>query len=97
MGEALSFSKKPPLPRGHIEVLGRWNKYGDILIKSSARSNNLFLYSLKSGVLDEVYILGKEYGLQDPYVYMYPASSMFSIRGIKKTAHSFKTDLKAGL
>ncbi|GJT32393.1 hypothetical protein Tco_0922812 [Tanacetum coccineum] len=80
---------KPPLrPIIHITVLGRWNKDGDILIEIGVKK--LFVYSLKSRVLDEVNIVGQEY--DNAYMYMYPASSMFSIRGINKTAHSIKAD-----
>ncbi|GKB91919.1 F-box domain containing protein [Tanacetum coccineum] len=57
---------------------------------------DLFVYSLKSRLFGEVNIAGQEYGF-GTYIYMYPASSMFSIRDINKTAHSNKTDLKAGL
>ncbi|PWA90103.1 F-box domain-containing protein [Artemisia annua] len=86
------FSRKPPL-HGYIRILGRWNNDGDILIKSYAGRNYLFVYRLKSGVLDDLNFMGKEYGLQQTYMYMYPASSMFSIRGINKTANSIETDL----
>ncbi|GJT33113.1 F-box domain containing protein [Tanacetum coccineum] len=91
------FSKKPPLTRCHIEVLGRWNRYRDLLIKSfAAGRNSWFVYSLKSRVLDEVNILGQKYG-HNAHMYMYPASSMFSIGSIKKsTAHLIKADLNAG-
>ncbi|GJY14713.1 F-box domain containing protein [Tanacetum coccineum] len=82
-------------PITNLKVLGRWSKDGDILIQKSSVMKQLFVYSLKSRLFSEVNIAHQEYEF-GTYVYMYPASSIFSIRGINKTAHLIKTDLNAG-
>ncbi|GKA58130.1 F-box domain containing protein [Tanacetum coccineum] len=66
-------------PISHLKVLGGWSKDGDILIENDVMKK-LFVYSLKSRLFGEVSIVGQEYGFRT-YMYMYPASSMFSIRG----------------
>ncbi|PWA75537.1 F-box domain-containing protein [Artemisia annua] len=74
------FDQKPPIPEDIIEVVGTWNKDGDILMKTHKGGDRLFVYHLKNGLLDEVNIV-KDEDYKD-YVYMYSPSSMVSIRGI---------------
>ena len=62
-------------------ILGPNSEFS-LLIKTYTIGNNLFVYYLKSGLLEEVNVVGMKYELFDTYMYMYPASSMFSIRGI---------------
>ncbi|PWA65980.1 F-box domain-containing protein [Artemisia annua] len=82
----------------HIEVMGCWNKDGDILIKSIKSSGGhnryvFFVYNLKSGVLHKTNIAGMTDGLS-PNIIMYP-NTMSSIHGINKNSFSMtKTDLK---
>ncbi|PWA52281.1 F-box domain-containing protein [Artemisia annua] len=62
-------------------------------IKTGYGVKKLFVYSLKNQLLEEINVVDQKCGF-GTYIYMYPASSMFSIRGINKNAHSIKTDLK---
>lgn len=76
---------KKPLPTG-IEVWGRWNKDGDLLMGTSRRKEPLFLYNLKNGVCEKANIVGLEEDF-DFQIYMY-RSSMFSVHSIND--HSIK-------
>ncbi|GJT57861.1 F-box domain containing protein [Tanacetum coccineum] len=80
------------IPDGYIEVLGCWNKDGDMLIKNLADGRYaFFVYNRKSGVLHNTNVAGA--GLC-PDIFMYP-NSLSSIRGINTNSFSVrKTGVK---
>ncbi|PWA99358.1 F-box domain-containing protein [Artemisia annua] len=49
--------EKQIVPYGDIEVLGCWNKDGDMLITTIGDGNKFFVYNLKSGVLHKTNIV----------------------------------------
>ncbi|GKF69786.1 F-box domain containing protein, partial [Tanacetum coccineum] len=53
--------KEEIVPDGYIDVMGCWNKDGDILIKSNSNGRYaFFVYSLESGVLHKTNIAGMD-------------------------------------
>ncbi|GKC13554.1 F-box domain containing protein [Tanacetum coccineum] len=86
------------LPDGYINVIGYLNKDQDILIKVSrstitptcGASEVFFVYRLKSGVLHEVKIIGRETQCRATTdIIMYP-KSLFSIHDINTDFHLIK-------
>lgn len=73
-----------------IEVMGCWNKDGDILIKFTRGDGwyIFYIYNLKSGVLHETNVVPPDYG-HDPDIFMYP-NTLSSIHGINKNSFSMK-------
>ncbi|PWA90444.1 F-box domain-containing protein [Artemisia annua] len=86
--------EKQIIPYGYIDVLGCWNKDGDILIKNRGGGKyKFFVYNLESGVLHETNIVGPDDGFS-PNIIMHP-NRLFSIHGIDTNSFQMKkTDLK---
>ncbi|GKB24785.1 F-box domain containing protein [Tanacetum coccineum] len=88
--------EKEIAPDGYIDVIGCWNKDGDILIKCIMRGSGryiFFVYNLKSGVLHETNVAGSVDALS-PNIFMYP-NTLSSIHGINTNYFSMKkTHLK---
>ncbi|GJX59596.1 F-box domain containing protein [Tanacetum coccineum] len=74
---------------GYIDVIGCWNKDGDILI-NCMYGNPLYafyVYNLKSGVLHKTNLAGSD---ACPGIFMYP-NTLSSIRGINTNSFPMKT------
>ncbi|GJY56741.1 F-box domain containing protein [Tanacetum coccineum] len=88
--------EKETVPDGYIDVIGCWNKDGDILIKCMMRENGRYIflvYNLKSGVLHKTDVAGPADG-PSPDIFMYP-NTLSSIHGINTNSFSMKkTDVK---
>ncbi|GJX51607.1 F-box domain containing protein [Tanacetum coccineum] len=81
--------KEEIVPDGYIDVIGCWNKDGDILIRSIC-SNPLYafyVYNLKSGVLHKTNLAGSG-ACPGIFMYLYTLSSM---HGINTNSFSMKT------
>ncbi|GJX54585.1 F-box domain containing protein [Tanacetum coccineum] len=81
--------KEEIVPHGYIDVIGCWNKEGDILIRS-IYGNPLYafyVYNLKSGVLHKTNLAGS---VGFPGIFMYP-NTLSSIHGINTNSFSMKT------
>ncbi|GJU35662.1 F-box domain containing protein [Tanacetum coccineum] len=66
--------EKETVPDGYIDVIGCWNKDGDILIKCMMRDNGrdiFFVNNLKSGVLHKTNVACSADG-PSPDIFMYP-------------------------
>ncbi|PWA49994.1 F-box domain-containing protein [Artemisia annua] len=73
--------EKKRVPNGDIEVLGCWNKDGDILIRNTGRRKyEFFVYNLKSGVRHKTNIVVPFNGCQ-PNIFMHP-NKLISTHGI---------------
>ncbi|GJR89269.1 F-box domain containing protein [Tanacetum coccineum] len=81
------------VPDGRIDVLGCWNRDGDMLIRNVGIGYKFFIYNLKSGVLHKTSIVCPENGC-DPNIFMHP-NKLFSIHGIGTNSSPLKkTNLK---
>ncbi|GKE53506.1 F-box domain containing protein [Tanacetum coccineum] len=81
------------VPDGRIDVLGCWNRDGDMLIRNVGIGYKFFIYNLKSGVLHKTSIACPENGC-DPNIFMHP-NKLFSIHGIGTNSSPLKkTNLK---
>ncbi|GJZ68453.1 hypothetical protein Tco_0631693 [Tanacetum coccineum] len=81
--------KEEIVPDGYINVIGCWNKDGDILI-NCMYGNPLYafyVYNLKSGVLHKTNLAGSD---ACPGIFMYP-NTLSSIRGINTNSFPMKT------
>ncbi|GJW81643.1 F-box domain containing protein [Tanacetum coccineum] len=82
---------KEIVPYGYIDVIGCWNKDGDILIKSIGGHPVyvyvFYVYNLKSGVLYKTNLAGS---VGCPGIFMYP-NTLSSIHGINTNSFSVKT------
>ncbi|GKB04363.1 F-box domain containing protein [Tanacetum coccineum] len=79
--------EKETVPDGYIDVIGCWNKDGDILIKCKMRGRYIFfIYNLKSGVLHKTNVAGST---DEPSldIFMYP-NTLPSIHGINTNTFS---------
>ncbi|PWA37890.1 F-box domain-containing protein [Artemisia annua] len=75
------------------QVLGCWNKDGDMLVRQRSTGNSFFVYNLKSGLLDRTDIVVPDKG-RHPNIFMHP-NKLSSIRGIGANSFSMKKrDLK---
>lgn len=73
--------EKKRVPRGDVEVLGCWNKDGDILIRNIGRRKyEFFVYNLKSGVRHKTNIVVPD-DVCDPNIFMHP-NKLISTHGI---------------
>ncbi|GKD81238.1 F-box domain containing protein [Tanacetum coccineum] len=86
--------EKETVPDGYIDVIGCWNKDGDILIRSICGDPlyAFYVYNLKSGVLHKTNLAGGSEVC--PFIFMYQ-NTLSSIHGINTNSFSLKkTDLK---
>ncbi|PWA99636.1 F-box domain-containing protein [Artemisia annua] len=85
---------KQIIPYGYIEVLGCWNKEGDMLICNTGDGRyKFFVYNLKSGLVHKTNIVGPDDGCH-PNIFMHP-NKLFSIHGIGTNSFPMKkTNLK---
>ncbi|GKE36982.1 F-box domain containing protein [Tanacetum coccineum] len=87
----LIYHEKETVPDGYIDVIGCWNKDGDILIKCIMRGNGryiFFVYNLKSGLLHKTNVAGSADG-PSPNILMYQ-NTLSSIYGISTNSFSMK-------
>lgn len=81
------------LPNQPVKLLGCRNKDGDIVIKVSInRSDRYYVYILKSGVMEQVDILGRKGNQGTCIVMMYP-NSLLTINGINTNCKSISKRL----
>ncbi|GJV01092.1 F-box domain containing protein [Tanacetum coccineum] len=81
------------VPDGCMEVLGCWNRDGDMLIRNLGIGCKFFIYNLKSGVLHKTSIVCPDNGC-DLNIFMHP-NKLFSIHGIGTNSSPLrKTNLK---
>lgn len=87
--------EKKWVPRGDIEVLGCWNKDGDILIRNtSLRKYEFFVYNLKSGVRHKTNIVVPNDGRpKNINIFMHP-NKLISTHGIGTNSFPVKADFK---
>ncbi|PWA48263.1 F-box domain-containing protein [Artemisia annua] len=81
--------EKQIVPYGDIEVLGCWNKDGDMLITTIGDGNKFFVYNLKSGVLHKTNIVDPDDGCY-PKFFMPRPNKLFSIHGIGTNSFTMK-------
>ncbi|GKA44813.1 F-box domain containing protein [Tanacetum coccineum] len=81
--------KEEIVPDGYIDVIGCWNKDGDILIRSICGNPfyAFYVYNLKSGVLHKTNLAGSG---ACPGIFMYPYT-LSSNHGINTNSFSMKT------
>ncbi|GKA34203.1 F-box domain containing protein [Tanacetum coccineum] len=81
--------KEEIVPDGYIDVIGCWNKDGDILIKiiGGYPLHAFYVYNLRSGVLHMTNLTGSG---TCPGIFMYP-NTLSSIHGINTNSFSMKT------
>ena len=83
------FDQKQFVPCSYIEVMGCWNKDGDMLIGNRCFGGCKFVvYNNKSGVLHETNIVVPDDGW-DPNIFMHP-NKLFSIHGIGTNSFPMK-------
>ncbi|GKE32030.1 F-box domain containing protein [Tanacetum coccineum] len=81
------------IPDGCMDVLGCWNRDGDMLIRNLGIGCKFFIYNLKSGVLHKTSIVCPDNGC-DLNIFMHP-NKLFSIHGIGTNSSPLrKTNLK---